>query len=255
MYDGISEFLSKLDKETLEHLKEPVIGSISPLDGMFTIQEDYDHYYRVGLQVAQIVKENSQRDLNNPNVSILDFASGFGRGTRFIKSFFPKAQLFTSELQDPANIFCASTFNSTSFASQVNYSELPVQTTFDAIWVGSLVTHLSEADTEILLDYLRNSLKPDGVLIVSNHGSFVRSRMKNGDFYGLNELDNSFFREFFMKGFAYQNYPGEEGYGISIVSKGWWLRKTKGHGLRLKRYLKKRWDNHQDVVVLHKRYK
>jgi SAM-dependent methyltransferase len=250
--ESIKNFLDGLDDETLSRIKSPVSGLISEDDGMFAGQ-NFSHYWSVGLEVAEIVYNNARKDLNDPGVAILDFASGFGRGTRFLRAFFPEARLYTSDLLESANSFCESTFGSRSFASHADYSSLEVQATFDVIWVGSLATHLSEKDTHALLAYLSKSLKADGILIISSHGSYVKKRMREGNFYGFAELDKLFVKCPIWNHFSYKDYPGQQGYGISIISKSWWVRKSKKiHGLCVKKYYKQGWDEHQDVVVLQK---
>jgi SAM-dependent methyltransferase len=212
--------------------------------------EDSEHYYRVGFEVAEIISENTRTDLNSDKVAILDFASGFGRGTRFIKAFFPNAHLWSSELVDSANEFCAENFGCTTFPSAVHYSSLVVSQKFDLIWVGSLVTHLSELATRDLLAFLRNSLKPNGKIIISNHGSLVYERLLENYNYGLGNVDSSFWSGYNDTGYSYKNYPNEETYGISIISENWWIKNMAELGLELENYYERRWDNHHDVVVL-----
>jgi hypothetical protein len=219
---------------------------------MFKHDLDFDHYYRAGFEVAEIISESVSTNLNDPGISILDFASGYGRGARFIRSFFPKAHLHTQDVIGSANEFCRATFNCTSSPSFVEYDRLDTSVKFDVIWVGSLATHLDETKTISLLEYLSSSLKSDGRLIVSSHGSFVYRRIRRKVSYGINGKGLRFFLSYFFQGYTYRNYSGENNYGISVISPGWWRRNAKIAGLEVHSYSKRRWDAHHDVLVLTK---
>src|SRR5260370_10103164 len=49
---------------------------------------------------------------------------------------------------------------------------------------------------------------------------------------------------------AFRDYPGAEGYGISLISRQWFDRALAGSPLSLVRHLASGWDDHHDVLVL-----
>lgn len=103
-----------------------MIGRIADHDEMVNHDEDFNHYYRTGFEVAEIISESGRPDINDDWVDILDFASGFGRGTRLIRAFFLEANLHTQEVIPSAVKFYREAFNYSSSLSDVDYNLLDV---------------------------------------------------------------------------------------------------------------------------------
>lgn len=243
--------IQKLSTMQQKNIKAPVNGIISDEDEMYhRTGEEPGHYYRVGYEVAEILAENYHAKLNSHNMAILHLGSGFGRGTRFIKAFLPDAKLWSSDHLESANVFCAENFDCTTFPSPANYRSTVVSQKFDVIWAESLVTNLSELETRDLLIFLRDSLKPNGKIIISSNGSLVYERLKNDHKYGLGTVDSSSWSGYNETGYSHKNYPKEGPNGISVISKKWWNNNMAELGLELENYQERRWDNHHDVVVL-----
>jgi hypothetical protein len=51
-------------------------------------------------------------------------------------------------------------------------------------------------------------------------------------------------------GYGYRDYPGAEGYGISLISPRWYEHALAGSPLSLVRHLASGWDDHHDILVL-----
>ncbi len=106
--------------------KEVIIGELSKLyridsldlSGIITeISVDDDmcvegqerHYFKAGFSALQCIENaisTAQRDKHDIK-RILDFPSGFGRALRFIKAYFPWAEITASEIQNKALRFCS----------------------------------------------------------------------------------------------------------------------------------------------------
>jgi hypothetical protein len=66
--------------------------------------------------------------------------------------------------------------------------------------------------------------------------------------YGLDEQTMaSVLADYSASGFAYGDYPGWPGYGISIASPEAARALIEASGLRVVNYTATAWDNHQDV--------
>jgi hypothetical protein len=230
--------------ETLSQFPESIV---SVNDDMF--HGDADSYYRIGIQAEKIISEYVA---NRDNPKILIMPSGHGRETRFFRFRYPHAELIACDLDEDAIDFCEKIFNCTPLISSENFSEVNYPNNCDVIWVGSLITHVSELRARELLTLLIKSLKIGGSLIISSHGRYVADILAKGPGYGLDsDGTNMLNKDFKRYGFGYSNYPAMENYGISVVEPDWFTSFFKSlnipHNLVVS---EKFWDNHHDVISL-----
>ncbi len=92
---------------------------------------------------------------------------------------------------------------------------------YDLIWIGSVITHLSESKTHKLVDRLLSACAPGGLLVLSFHGQFAVERhectaFKYIDDDGWKEIK----RGYDDRGYGYADYKGQHGYGISVCTSG-----------------------------------
>lgn len=206
-----------------------------------------DHYLAVGLSALACVE--SALHGRTPQ-TILDLPCGFGRVTRVLRARYPSAEITVCDLDRPGVDFAARHFGARPVYSVDDFAELRLDRPFDLIWVGSLVTHLSEAQTGVFLGRMAASLAPGGTLVVSSHGPSVATGLKDWG-YGLEPgavagvLDG--YRD---HGYGHRGYGGGSGYGISMTDQEWWEQAVGALGLRLVSYGVRDWDGHQDIVVL-----
>jgi SAM-dependent methyltransferase len=111
-----------------------------------------------------------------PTLRLLDFASGYGRLTRFLLQDFPAERLAIAEIDPDAVAFQRQRFGVRGIVSTPSPEALPLDPTenpatdrFDAIFVGSLFSHLPRQSFEGWLRRLHGLLAPGGVLIFSVH--------------------------------------------------------------------------------------
>ncbi len=107
---------------------------------------------------------------------LLDFASGYGRLTRFLLQDFPPERLAIAEIDPDAVAFQRERFGVRGIVSTPLPEALPLDPAknpeadrFDAIFVGSLFSHLPRQSFEGWLRRLYGLLTPGGVLIFSVH--------------------------------------------------------------------------------------
>jgi SAM-dependent methyltransferase len=101
--------------------------------------------------------------------NVLDFASGYGRVTRFLVRELPPGRLWVSDVYAEGVRFQEERFGVHGVVSTVRPEDFTLEETFDAILVTSLFTHLPE---DRFLDWLRvlfGRLTPGGVLVFSTH--------------------------------------------------------------------------------------
>jgi SAM-dependent methyltransferase len=102
--------------------------------------------------------------------SFLDFASGYGRLTRFLVHELPADRIWVSDIQAEAVAFQEAEFGVPGFVSTADPADLVCDRTFDTILVASLFSHLPPATFTSWLHKLYSLLNPGGLLIFSVHG-------------------------------------------------------------------------------------
>jgi SAM-dependent methyltransferase len=101
--------------------------------------------------------------------TVLDFASGYGRGTRYLPHLFPDATIWVSDILRPAVGFQVEHFGVNGMVSRRVPEEFSPPLQFDAIFVTSLFTHLPAETFARWLRRLISLLDPNGLLLFTTH--------------------------------------------------------------------------------------
>jgi len=240
-----------------EHLRDllhspiAVDETIAPGDEMFAANRE--HYLQVGQSALQCIRlALLAADKPASQVQrILDLPCGHGRVLRTLRAAFPEASITAGDVLREAVDYCAKAFGAEPFYSSPDLGELTLDASFDLIWCGSLLTHLDSDRWSLLLDLFDRLLEPGGVLLFTCHGRSVFDRIQKGWDYGLDrDRLRLLVQQHKEKGFGYVDYPGQQGYGISVSARPWVLSQLDQHPrLRLLSFHERGWDDHQDVVV------
>jgi 2-polyprenyl-3-methyl-5-hydroxy-6-metoxy-1,4-benzoquinol methylase len=128
-------------------------------------------YFRSGAQLMDIVRQVVEWKFGSLDkvASFLDFASGYGRFTRFLVQHLPADRIWVSDIQADAVAFQEEQFGVHGFMSATNPADLGRAEKFDCIFVASLFSHLPERTFGPWLRKLFGMLKPDGLLMFSVH--------------------------------------------------------------------------------------
>lgn len=222
--------------------------ALSPKDTMFLGSQS--HYLSVGLSALRII-ETAMGDAPPPR-RILDLPSGHGRITRFLRARFPNAEITCCDLDHEGALFAAHHFGTRAVLSGGDFRTLALGGPFDLIFVGSLLTHLSELHARQLLDCLLRHMAPDGLIIMSSHGAYVADRLVPlaWDYLRSPLRARRVVEAYRATGYGYSDYPGSTGYGVSLISRPWIEAALHGSPLRLASYTEREWDDHQDIMVL-----
>ena len=206
-----------------------------------------EHYVAVGLSALDCIGAALRG--RTPR-AILDLPCGFGRVTRMLRARYPAADITVCDVDRPGVDFTAERFDAHPIYSVLDLGALRLPSTYDLIWVGSLVTHLSEAQSRAFLASMVRCLTQDGVLVVTSHGPTIIPGL-NGWGYGLEPSGIVRVIEGYKHaGFGHCGYGNDDGYGISLTDQAWWRHAAPECGLHLVSYGTRRWDSHQDVVTL-----
>jgi SAM-dependent methyltransferase len=164
--------------------------------------------------------------------SLLEFACGHGRMTRFLVHRLDRSRITVSDINPSAVAFTCDTFGVQGFCSVEDPRDLRHNGRYEVIFVGSLFTHLSHAYWGAWLERLYSLLSDKGLLIFSTHGLRVlRDGIYRGEgkfqvetaadgffFIQANETDGrlptryygtSFVTESYVKGFVQANALGK----------------------------------------------
>lgn len=131
-------------------------------------------YFRSGLSVADALLQVLRwrfpsRVGGNAAGKVLDFASGYGRITRFLVREIPPERLWVADVYEGGVRFQEERFGVHGVVSAVRPEDLDLDERFDAILVTSLFTHLPEERFVAWLRALLGRLAPGGVLAFSTH--------------------------------------------------------------------------------------
>jgi SAM-dependent methyltransferase len=185
---------------------------------------------------------------------IMDFPCGHGRVLRFLRAAFPRATIYGGDINAGGVAFCAERFGALPVASAVDLEAVDLPQSLDLVWCGSLVTHLPEASSLVLIRRLIDALAPGGIA-----GITVCAR-------GMDRAQRRIFKTIpdaqyeridarrRLGGFGYDDYPGQLGYGMAFVDLRWVQKildlRTDAYLLS---YAEKAWHGSQDVAWIVKR--
>ena len=126
-------------------------------------------YFRSGLSIADALLQVLRWRYPDGIGNVLDFASGYGRITRFLVREIQPESLWVADVYAEGVRFQEEHFGVHGVISTVRPEDLELGETFDAILVTSLFTHLPEERFLAWLRVLFGRLNPGGVLAFSTH--------------------------------------------------------------------------------------
>ena len=227
---------------------ELVSLNIRPGDGMF--QGDSWHYLTCGASAFNVISAAASLAQVEPK-TFLDFGSGAGRVTRWLRAGYPAADIAATDIRPQDLDFCAQEFGAKTWVSGTNVDKLASPSLYDVIWVGSVLTHLSGVNSDRLVRKLFSWLQPNGVLVASFHGRFAHSRGPEFGYYGIGNKWSELENQYISSGYGYADYPGQKGYGISITKPSWCAALVERvPNARIILLSERAWDNHHDVLAL-----
>lgn len=228
--------------------------TIDDKDGMLDGMTDY--YFATGKSAMECINKamSAAGKPHNSVTRVLDYACGYGRVLRWLMAAYPDAAVLGFDVDESA---VASTQKTLGADTHVLDPKLPSPLTnrVDLIWIGSLLTHLDEAEATRVLAYLCNHLLPGGLLVCTTHGSLVERRLRTRERnYGLNEARiTESINSYDLTGYGFSSYEVSPGYGISLVRPGKMIEVFEKAGLETVFYEAVGWVKHQDVFGLVRR--
>jgi CBS domain-containing protein/SAM-dependent methyltransferase len=221
-----------------------MVYEIAPGDDMFS--GSTSAYLATGLSALRCVTHGIEV-AGVPQVgSILDLPCGHGRGLRYLRAVFPDAHITACDIDLDGVQYCEAAFGAAGVPSSADPADIPIRRQFDAIWCGSLLTHLDAPRWPGFLSFFESRLTARGALVFSTHGERVATRM------GVAPEDYAapIFAAYERTGFGYADYPDQPGYGVSLSRREWVSGLIAAEtGLRVREFTAAAWDDHHDVFV------
>jgi SAM-dependent methyltransferase len=131
----------------------------------------WTRYYSLGKRIFEAVKQIIEWHFQRvDNISsFLDFASGYGRFTRFLLQEFPAEQVWVSDIYQAAVEFQIKQFGVNGFVSTEYPKNYFTERQFDCILASSFFSHIPETNFADWLEKLYSLLSHNGILIFSVH--------------------------------------------------------------------------------------
>ena len=116
-------------------------------DDQSLVNDDFFHYHQVGNSAIINIDNALQAAGLSPSDihSLLDFPCGYGRVLRKLRTHFTQARIDACDIVPAAIRFCAEEFDVEPILSCKNFSKIQFSRSYDLVWIGSLLTHLSFA--------------------------------------------------------------------------------------------------------------
>lgn len=170
------EFSSKYGVNTEIHPNDFIFRYIlnSKMDIRLAISEFHDSGIKGVMQLRKLIVDIL--DVPDNSLSILDFASGYGRLTRYLNKYIPNLRVTSCDIHDEANVFNNQYFGTDAISSTFTPEDFKPKSRYDLIFVYSLFTHLPRSTWERWLISLYQCLIPGGTLIITTHGVEVLKR-------------------------------------------------------------------------------
>lgn len=125
-------------------------------------------YYLKGYQIVSALRDSWGA---SPPSAVLDFASGFGRCTRFLIREVPPERIWVSEIQAGAVEFQQKVFGVHGLTSVADPEGFESEKQFPLIVASSFFSHVPPAKFQGWLERPIDHLEPQGHLLFSVHGS------------------------------------------------------------------------------------
>ena len=230
-----------------------VYEGIASADQMYNPQAGLSRYLSVGRSGLRVVLTALIGRIGHPGVDtpiqrILDFGSGFGRVTRFLCAAFPEAMTSVVDLNNTAVDWCVDKLGVSPVTGSIPNN------TYDLIFLGSVLTHISAEKTCELLESLPKALCQNGLLIFTAQGRFAARDIKSTPqrkTYNLgDEQRKKLVRDYRATGYGFVEYAPGRGYGVSLINHQWIdAQMAEKPEITQIMFHEKGYDHHQDVYA------
>lgn len=215
-------------------------------------------YFKIGFDAVKIVKDVFVSAGKTEPKRILDLPCGSGRVTRHLRLLFPKSEIVGCDLYASHVDFCSENFGTKAAYSKMDLDLLNLGF-FDLIFCGSLLTHLPLKQFNKCLTFLKRSLGPNGVAIITLEGRHTLHIQEWKWKLCPDAVFETARLAFEQTGFGFSNYSERvketfhknDEYGVALVSPIFYFRELyRDPQVRILNFSERKWNDHQDVLVI-----
>ncbi|SFQ18844.1 class I SAM-dependent methyltransferase [Parafilimonas terrae] len=184
--------------------------------------------------------------------AFLDFASGYGRLTRYTSELINPKQIWISDIKQGAVEFQVEKFGVNGILSSEDPDAFHLTKQFDLIFVGSLFSHLPDETFGRWLQRIYDLLNDDGLLIFTVHDQSLKENLflqkQNIVFVPVSEEVNLLSKDGCL--------PGTQ-YGMTYVSEDYvnaQIQNLKPKPMQYRRFKKGMWEL-QDLYIISRKFR
>ena len=215
-----------------------------------SVNEAIYHYLQTGFNSLNVIEKlvnQKTRGFDKIN-SFLDFASGYGRVTRFLITKIAPEKISVSEIKEQAVRFQKEQFGVNGFLSSFIPEKFNPDRKFDFIFVGSFFSHVPHDVFERWLKILYDLLSDKGILAITVHDISLINHWACTEYKFHCNNEDLMFKEV-------DNYIDDGNkYGTTYVRESYMLKVFKNIGIHNNQYCryKKASRKVQDIYVITK---
>jgi hypothetical protein len=211
----------------------------------FSTPDDVASYYFAnGAESAKKLHDLVERHFDNHDISIMEFASGYGMVSRHIPLEMPTAHVVSCDIHPAAVSFIQESLGIESVRSTHEPEDLDLGRSFDVVFALSFFSHMPEASFGRWLTALYRHVEPGGILAFTAHG--LASALP----LGSPDIPDS---GFWFKPDSEQYDLNRSEYGSTISTPEWVVRTLYSSvGAPLSDVRFGYWWGHQDLYVVAK---
>ncbi|QIB34483.1 class I SAM-dependent methyltransferase [Ancylobacter pratisalsi] len=121
----------------------------------------------------QVVSLVEDLGLADRSFRLMEFAAGYGRVTRHLKSMLPRALYFAADIHPEACAFLSDEMGVVARLSSADPESCDVGDGYDLVFATSFFSHIPDVSFGRWLRVLYDSLAPGGYLMFTTHGAAV----------------------------------------------------------------------------------
>jgi SAM-dependent methyltransferase len=198
-------------------------------------------YLAAGRDSAVRLRGLILEDLGRDDVSLLEFAAGYGCVSRHLRDVLPQADITACDIHDEAVRFIEDRFRVKAVSSTSDPDKLSLGRKFDIVFALSFFSHMPKESWTRWLRALARHTAPDGEIIFTTHG------LRSVQFFPDCQLDAD---GFWFKPVSEQGDLSTSEYGSTVTTFDYVYRQISNiEGLNLVRFHEGLWWGHQDLYV------
>lgn len=210
-------------------------------------------YFLRGYEALMLVHHALRQARVKPG-DILDFGCGHGCVARMLKAQYPGARIHGQDVNPDWLQWCRETLGIETVQSPERIADVDMPPDrYDAIWVGSVFTHIPERNFDHLLAQLVRALKPRGLLVFTTAGHPVRTGFTPGQEKLISrDGGEAALRDYDASGYGFTPYVGGryEEWGRTLTSFATVHEKIRQTATRMILFQEGGWGRRQDVYAV-----